>query len=152
MKGITVRDVAAPILKASTSTTTAASNPATSYSLPQSAANWNARARYFAAITFNQIVFNKADTEVGSKLIDFYFELSKRILDERKESDADDTAKVEDGKEDGSSGKTMAKGREGRRARAMENLNYTKAIGKGKEKEQPRQWRKALSRRLSRPF
>ena len=89
---------------------------------------------------------------MGSKLIDFYFELFKGILDERKESDADDTAKVENGKEGGSSGKTMAKGRDGWRARAMENLHYTKATGMGKEKEQPRQWRKAPSRRLSRPF
>ena len=71
MTGITVRDVAASILKASTSTATAASNPATDHSLPQSAAIWNAHARYFAAITFNQIVLWKADTEVGSKLIDF---------------------------------------------------------------------------------
>ena len=151
MNGITVREVTAPILKASTNMTTAASNPATKHSLPQLAANWNAHARYFTAITFNQIVLSKADKEVGRKHIDFYFELFKEILDERKESEADDTAKVDNGKEDGSLRKTMAKGREGWRARAMENLNYTKATGKGKKKEQPRQWRKAPSRRLSRP-
>ena len=132
MKGIIVREVATLILKAPTSTTTAASNR----TIPQPAAIWNAHARYFAVITFNQIVLSKADTEVASKLIDVYFELFKGILGEGKETDADGAAKVEDGKENGASGKTMAKGREGRRARAMENLNYTKATGKGKEKEQ----------------
>ena len=115
MKGIIVREVAALILKASTSTTPAASNPTTNHNLPQSAANWNAHARYFAAITFNQIVLSKADTEV---VIDVYFELFNGIFGEGKETDADGTAEVEDWKENGASGKTMAKGREGRRERA----------------------------------
>ena len=128
MKGIIVREVAALILKASTRTTTAASNPTTNDNLPQSAANWNAHARSFAAITFNQIVISKANTEV---VIDVYFELFNGILGGGKETDADGTVEVEDGKEKGAPGKTMAKRREGRRAWAMKNLNYIKATGKG---------------------
>ena len=133
MKGIIVREVAALILKASTSTTTAASNPTTNHNPPQSAANWNAHARSFAAIAFNQTVLSKTDTDV---VIDGYFELFNGIPGEGKETDVDGTAEVEDGKENAASRKTMEKGREGRRARAMENLNYTKATRKGKEKEQ----------------
>ena len=70
-------------------------------------------------------------------VIDVYFELFNGILGEGKETDADGTAEVEDGKEKGASGKTMAKGREGRRARAMKNLNYTKATGRGRKKSNP---------------
>ena len=136
MKGIIVREVAALILKAPTSTTTAASNPASSHKPPQHAASWNAHARYFAVITFNQIVLSKGDKEVASKLIDVYLELFKGVTSEGKE--ANGTIVVEDGQDNGASEKTLAKGREGRRARAMEKLNYTKATGKGKEKEQPK--------------
>lgn len=134
MKGIIVKEVSALILKAPTSTTTAASDSTTGHNRPQSVATWNAHARYFAVITFNQIVLSKADKEVASKLVDIYFELFKGILGEGKETD--DTAMIDDGQDNGASNKTMAKGREGRRARTMEKLNYTKATGKGKEKEQ----------------
>ena len=106
MKGIIIREVAALILKASTSTTTAASNFTTNDNLPQSAANWNAHARYFAAITFNQIILSKADTEV---VINVYFELFNGVLGKGKETDANGTAEVEDGKENGVSGKTWQK-------------------------------------------
>jgi ribosome biogenesis protein MAK21 len=136
MKGIIVREIASLMLKAPTSTTTAASTSTTSNKPPQSTASWNAHARYFAAITFNQIVLNKADKEVASKLIDVYFKLFKGILGEGKE--IDDAVMVEDGQDSGASKKALAKGREGRRARAMENLNYTKATGKGKKEEQPK--------------
>jgi len=136
MKGIIVKEVSALILKAPTSTTTAASNSTTSHKPPQSAATWNVHARYFAVVTFNQIVLSKADKDVASKLVDVYLELFKGILGEGKETDG--TAVAENGQDNDSSKKTMAKGREGRRARATENLNYTKATGKGKEKEQPK--------------
>jgi ribosome biogenesis protein MAK21 len=135
MKVIIVKEVSALILKAPTSTT-ATSNSTTSHKPPQSATAWNAHARYFAIITFNQIVLSKADQEVASKLVDVYFELFKGILGEGKEVDG--TAVAEDGQGNGASEKTMAKGREGRRVRAMENLYHTKATGKGKEKEQPK--------------
>jgi len=136
MKVVIVREVAALILRAPTSTTTAASNPKTSHKSPQPAASWNAHARYFAVVTFNQIVLTKADKEVASKLIDVYFELFKGILGEGKETDG--AVVVEDGQDNGVPEKIIAKGREGRRARAMENLHYTKATGKGKVKDQPK--------------
>ena len=136
MKVIIVREVSALILKAPTSTTTAASNSGTGQKPQQSAATWNAHARYFAVITFNQIVLSKADKEVASKLIDVYFELFKGILGEGEKTDG--IVMEEDRHDNSTSNKTMAKGREGRRARAMENLYHTKATGKGKEKEQPK--------------
>jgi ribosome biogenesis protein MAK21 len=136
MKGVIVKEVSALILKAPTSTTTAASDPTTGHQRPQSVASWNAHARYFAVITFNQIVLSKADKEVASKLVDLYFELFKWILGEGKETDG--TTMADDGQDNGASNQTMAKGREGRRTRAMDNLNYTKATGKGKAKEQPK--------------
>ena len=134
MKGIIIREVSALILKAPTSTT--ASDSTTGQKLPQSVATWNAHARYFAVITFNQIVLSRADKEVASKLVDVYFELFKGILGEGKKTD--DIVMGDDGHDNGASNRTMEKGREGRRARAMENLNHTKATGKGKEKEHPK--------------
>lgn len=136
MKVIIVKEVSALILKAPTSTTTAASNASAGKKPPQSVATWNTHARYFAVITFNQIVLSKADKEVASKLIDVYFELFKGILGEGEK--ADGIVMEDDGHDNSASNKTMAKGREGRRARAMENLYHTKATGKGKEKEQPK--------------
>ena len=136
MKVIVVREVSALILKAPTSTTVAASNSSAGQKPPQPSAAWNAHARYFAVITFNQIVLSKADKEVASKLIDVYFELFKGILGEGEKTDG--IVMEEDGNDNSTSNKTMAKGREGRRARAMENLYHTKATGKGKEKEQPK--------------
>ena len=42
----------------------------------------NAHARYYATITFNQIVLSPGDREVALKLIDVYFELFKELLGE----------------------------------------------------------------------
>ena len=56
-----------------------------------------------------------------------YFELFKGILGEGKETDG--AVIVEDGKDKDASKQTTAKGHEGRRARVMKNLNYTKATG-----------------------
>lgn len=129
MKGVIVREAEALILKAPMSTTATAGNP-TSHKSSQPATAWNAHARYFAVVTFNQIVLTKADKEVASKLIDVYFELFRGIIGEGRE--ADGAVVVEGGQ---GNGETMVKGREGRRARAKGNLNYTKATGKGKETE-----------------
>ena len=130
MKGIIVREAEALTLKAPTSTTSAAGNPTTSHKSSQPTTSWNTHARYFAVVTFNQIVLTKADKEVASKLIDVYFELFEGIIGEGREADG---AVVVEGGQD--NGETMAKGREGRRARAKKSLNYTKATGKGKETE-----------------
>ncbi|KAE9406885.1 CBF-domain-containing protein [Gymnopus androsaceus JB14] len=49
----------------------------------------NTHARYYATITFNQIVLTPADREVALKLIDVYFEMFKELLGEGKISDED---------------------------------------------------------------
>ncbi|KAF5378151.1 hypothetical protein D9615_007633 [Tricholomella constricta] len=52
----------------------------------------NAHARYYATITFNQIVLTPGDREVALKLVDVYFELFKELLGE----DAEDVQDVEE--------------------------------------------------------
>jgi ribosome biogenesis protein MAK21 len=42
----------------------------------------NAHARYYATITFNQIVLTPGDKDVALKLIDVYFEMFKELLGE----------------------------------------------------------------------
>lgn len=42
----------------------------------------NAHARYYATITFNQIVLTPGDRDVSLKLIDVYFEMFKELLGE----------------------------------------------------------------------
>ena len=42
----------------------------------------NAHARYYATVTFNQIVLTPGDREVALKLIDVYFEMFKEVLGE----------------------------------------------------------------------
>jgi ribosome biogenesis protein MAK21 len=42
----------------------------------------NAHARYYATVTFNQIVLTPGDREVALKLIDVYFEMFKELLGE----------------------------------------------------------------------
>jgi ribosome biogenesis protein MAK21 len=44
----------------------------------------NAHARYYAAITFNQIVLTPKDREVALQLLDVYFEMFKELLGEGK--------------------------------------------------------------------
>ncbi|KAF7305180.1 CCAAT-box-binding transcriptional factor [Mycena kentingensis (nom. inval.)] len=48
----------------------------------------NAHARYYATITFNQIVLTPGDREVALQLIDVYFELFKELLGEGRATDA----------------------------------------------------------------
>ncbi|KAJ7063556.1 CBF/Mak21 family-domain-containing protein [Mycena amicta] len=60
----------------------------------------NAHARYYATITFNQIVLSPGDREVALQLIDVYFELFKELLGEGNVADAsnpepDDTEKAD---------------------------------------------------------
>ncbi|KAG7085891.1 hypothetical protein E1B28_003425 [Marasmius oreades] len=58
----------------------------------------NVHARYYATITFNQIVLTPGDRDVALKLIDLYFELFKELLGEDRGSEADGT---EDAKPEG---------------------------------------------------
>jgi ribosome biogenesis protein MAK21 len=88
----------------------------------------NAHARYYATITYNQIVLAPSDREVALQLINVYFEIFKELLGEGGSSDevggADNNATNE---KDG--GKQKRKGKEeGRKG-------YEKAKGKAKAKE-----------------
>ncbi|KAJ7349048.1 CBF/Mak21 family-domain-containing protein [Mycena albidolilacea] len=56
----------------------------------------NVHARYYATITFNQIVLSPGDRDVALQLIDVYFELFKELLGEGNTSDGDgDDAEAE---------------------------------------------------------
>ncbi|KAF8227475.1 CBF-domain-containing protein [Tricholoma matsutake] len=57
----------------------------------------NAHARYYATITFNQIVLTPEDKDVALKLIGVYFEMFKELLGEDPEEGGEDQ-KVEDEK------------------------------------------------------
>ncbi|KAJ3807240.1 CBF/Mak21 family-domain-containing protein [Lentinula aff. lateritia] len=81
----------------------------------------NVHARYYATITFNQIVLTPADRDVALKLIDVYFEMFKELLGEGKFSeeggvveDVDDIAEVKTDKNgrvfDGKQNKGKGKG------------------------------------------
>ncbi|KAF9466712.1 CBF/Mak21 family-domain-containing protein [Collybia nuda] len=50
----------------------------------------NAHARYYATITFNQIVLTPGDRDVSLKLIDVYFEMFKELLGEDNSDDLED--------------------------------------------------------------
>lgn len=57
----------------------------------------NAHARYYPAVTFNQIVLTPSDKSVAVTLLDVYFQMFKEILGEK-----DEGGKVDGEKEDGS--------------------------------------------------
>lgn len=82
----------------------------------------NAHARYYATITFNQIVLTPTDRDVSLKLIDVYFEMFKELLGE----DGDGMEDEEDGADAGAD-KEVVKDKGGR-------VRDGKAKGKGKKK------------------
>ncbi len=49
----------------------------------------NAHAKYYATVTFNQVVLMPADKDVAATLLDVYFEMFKEILGERREERED---------------------------------------------------------------
>ena len=57
---------------------------------------WRAHARYYAAITFNQITLSTSDADraVARALIDVYFKLFREIVGERHPDPADEPASV----------------------------------------------------------
>lgn len=81
----------------------------------------NVHVRYYATITFNQIVLTAEDREVALKLIDLYFEIFKEILGEGGDGKERDVDEEED--------KEVAKDHKGR---VMERKR--KGKGKGKDK------------------
>ncbi|KDR71796.1 hypothetical protein GALMADRAFT_281643 [Galerina marginata CBS 339.88] len=156
MKGIIVREIVALILRppastsASTSTSTSTASGApnkhirfdntdSSKPKPKPAAagqaekkpgttNANAHARYYATVTFNQIVLTPADRGVALQLIDVYFEMFKELLgagvedvgreegegekgEKEKEFRTDKGGRVRDGGKDKGTGK--GKGKQG---------------------------------------
>ncbi|KAG6879074.1 hypothetical protein C0992_005354 [Termitomyces sp. T32_za158] len=56
----------------------------------------NAHARYYATITFNQIVLTPGDRDVALKLIEVYFEMFKELLGEDPVEDVEHTSVVEE--------------------------------------------------------
>lgn len=141
MKSIIVREVTSLVLRPSapTAATTSSSthirfNDATSSSsatphkskLPEPKKETNTHARYYATITYNQIVLTPGDREVALQLVDVYFEMFKELLGEGNSSDEvkvlDDVRDKGDGKRD------KARKEEGRKG-------HVRAKGKAKAKE-----------------
>ncbi|RDB21715.1 Ribosome biogenesis protein NOC1 [Hypsizygus marmoreus] len=87
----------------------------------------NAHARYYATITFNQIVLTPGDRDVALKLIDVYFEMFKELLGEGAEG-AEDAAEEEE--KEGEVGE-VAKDKKGR-VRVRDEKGKKNGKGKGK--------------------
>lgn len=90
----------------------------------------NVHARYYATITFNQIVLTPGDRDVALKLIDVYFEMFKELLGE----DAEGVKDPED-EGDGAADGEVVKDKKGR-------VKVRDGRGKGKGKEKKGQGRK----------
>lgn len=93
MKSVIVREMAGLVLKPpappSTSTPGSAGKhiwfsdvPSKSKSTVEFKREVNAHARYYASITFNQIVLAPTDKAVARQLVDVYFEIFKELLGE----------------------------------------------------------------------
>ncbi|KAK0455841.1 CBF/Mak21 family-domain-containing protein [Armillaria borealis] len=86
----------------------------------------NPHARYYATITFNQIVLTPDDREVALRLIDLYFEIFKELLGE---GDRDGGADHDDAEE-----KEATKDKSGRLIDGKRGKGKLKGKGKGKGK------------------
>ncbi len=86
----------------------------------------NPHARYYATITFNQIVLTPDDRDVALKLIDLYFEIFKELLGE---GDRDGGADHDDAEE-----KEAKKDKSGRLIDGKRGKGKLKVKGKGKGK------------------
>lgn len=84
----------------------------------------NPHARYYATVTFNQIVLTPADREVALQLIDVYFEMFKELLGEGEGNAKDDNEETK-GEDDKHEFKTDKGGR----------IREGKSKGKGKGKQ-----------------
>jgi ribosome biogenesis protein MAK21 len=73
MKSIIVHEVSALILRPQV---------ASSSTPKKEPREGNTHSRYYAAITFNQIVLTPGDKDVAARLVDVYFELFKELLGE----------------------------------------------------------------------
>ncbi|KAF9039673.1 CBF-domain-containing protein [Hymenopellis radicata] len=88
----------------------------------------NPHVRYYATITFNQIVLTPGDREVAVKLIDLYFEIFKELLGEGSDSTS------RDDKEDGEA-EEVAKDHKGRVMDGRRKKGKGKWKGKDKASE-----------------
>ncbi|KAL0577409.1 RNA-binding ribosome biosynthesis protein mak21 [Marasmius crinis-equi] len=88
----------------------------------------NVHARYYATITFNQIVLTPGDRDVALKLIDVYFELFRELLGEGKENEEDAEEDVQPGKK----GKEREAAAD-KKGRIMDGKRGKKKKGKGPE-------------------
>lgn len=97
MKAVIVREIISLVLRPSVSAPSTTSTPSNKHirftnldSKPKPKTTTatadkkggNAHARYYATVTFNQIVLTPGDREVALKLIDVYFEMFKELLGE----------------------------------------------------------------------
>jgi ribosome biogenesis protein MAK21 len=137
MKAVVVREIISLVLRPSAptpSTTSTAPNKHIRFTDAASSKpklkttdkqGGNAHARYYATVTFNQIVLTPGDREVALKLIDVYFEMFKELLGEGAEEVEDDV----DAKGDSKSKefKTDKRGR-------IRDGGKSKNVGKGKGK------------------
>ena len=113
MKSVIVREIIALVLKPKTAASTLSaptqgkhirfSDAEAAKPKPKPAEReGNSHARYYATVTFNQIVLTPADKDVALKLLDVYFEMFKELLGEGAEDvdAAEDAASQEDVKTD----------------------------------------------------
>ncbi len=146
MKAIVVREIITLVLKPSASAqmgTAAASSTGlpkhTKFTDGQSSTtktkhnqnekkSGNPHAKYYAMVTFNQIVLTPADRDVAITLLDVYFEMFKEILGEEKEDvkESTETGNVENLKTD-------KKGRvlDGERGKGKKGKGKTKTTENG---------------------
>lgn len=114
MKAVVVKEMLALVLRPAT--TTAATTPSEvagrrikfdddTPKKKEPKTTTNQHARYYATITFNQIVLTPQDKDVSDSLLDVYFELFKELLGE------DPAAEQEQEQEEGDEVKVDSKGR-----------------------------------------
>jgi len=84
MKKIIVQEVSSFILRPAV---LASSAPSTSTQAQKD--ERNSHARYYAVITFNQILLTPKDKEVAERLVNVYFELFKELLGEKGPEEED---------------------------------------------------------------
>lgn len=118
MKAIVVREISSLVLKAPN--TAKAAKGKSHGSKPEASTSnstANPHARYYAIVTFNQIVLSsktQADKDVASRLVEVYFELFKDILGEGHAEGEDDLLKNDETQANGLHGKDLI-GREQKR-------------------------------------
>jgi len=90
MKTVVVREIMALVLK-----------PPVAASVPQRGEKdkkgGNAHAKYYAAVTLNQIVLTPSDRGVAVTLLDVYFQMFQEILGEKEEGEGEKGGESEDG-------------------------------------------------------